>query len=143
MFISQAVAQGYPSIRDTGADLYRLPKCEVEWVAPSLSEVLDGSASGDEVVLPSTGEIVKDQPFAVPDMAWTAQTKKRLQTLISKAAVQTITPDEAREMRNLQALRRTNTPSRTYDELVRTAERDRLVNNLKNALETYVHFVQQ
>ncbi|GEM_PF-6905191 len=76
-----------------------------------------------------------------PGREWSAEAKKRLEKLVSKAALKTIAPEERRELRELQGLRRENMPGRTYEDIMRTAELDRRLENLKRALEEYVNYL--
>jgi hypothetical protein len=149
MLVTPMMTPEYPHVCDTGVEPYRIREASVEWVAPPLPETQDGSMSGDgmdfalsETALSGADGIAENETIHVPDTEWTERTKKRLQALIAKAALKTITPQEKYEMRELQALRRANSPGLTYEELVRTAERDRLLDRLKNALEAYVNFIQ-
>jgi len=52
-----------------------------------------------------------------------------------------ITQEERRELRDLQSIRRENVPGRTYEDIMRTAELDRRIANLKKALEEYVNYI--
>ena len=134
-----------------GADAYahRIRGHEAVCVASAAFGVVDGAGHTDSVEpvlapLEKNTSIAADEGSAsisIPDREWTPDAKKRLDKLVMKAALRTITPEERREMRDLQSLRRENASGRTYDDIMRTAELDRRLENLKKALEEYVNFL--
>jgi len=75
------------------------------------------------------------------DTEWNYKTKKQLTKLIEKAAFKTITQEERSELSELQALRRANTTNRTYEEIIRSAELDRRLEKLTEALREYVNYL--
>lgn len=94
------------------------------------------SGEGTEIAVDEGSTLI-----SIPVREWTPITKKRLHELVEKAALKTITQEERRELRDLQSIRRENVPGRTYEDIMRTAELDRRIANLKKALEEYVNYI--
>jgi hypothetical protein len=130
-------------------DMHCIRGHEAVWAAPAVSGVVDEVGLSDSVgpILSPSGEgteIAVDEGstlISIPVREWTPITKKRLHELVEKAALKTITQEERRELRDLQSIRRENVPGRTYEDIMRTAELDRRIANLKKALEEYVNYI--
>lgn len=69
---------------------------------------------------------------------WNNTSKKRLQSLITKSALEPLSQAEKAEKLALQHIRRQETPARTYEEIVYEAERAQKLEALLTALADYV-----
>lgn len=74
---------------------------------------------------------------------WDEAAAARLRTLNVKFALQTITPEEDSERKELQLLQRRDIPVRSYPEIVAAATREARERDLVEALERYVRDVKQ
>ncbi|MFA7172328.1 MAG: hypothetical protein WC340_02765 [Kiritimatiellia bacterium] len=136
-------------MRNTGSYMYGNRGHEVVWEQSICCGVLthdgcvDAIASDVEATADKAG-IVSDErliSIVIPDSKWTPEAKKRLGDLVVKAALKTITHEEQSELRKLQAIRRANISSRTYEEIIRNAELDRRLEKLTKALKEYVNYL--
>lgn len=136
-------------VRGADAYVHRIRGHEAVCVATAACGVVDGAGLSDSVEpvlspLEESTAIAADEgstSVSIPDREWTPAAKKRLDKLVMKAALKTITQEERLEMRDLQSIRRENAPGRTYEDIMRTAELDRRLENLKKALEEYVNYL--
>ena len=136
-------------VRGANEYVHRIRGHEAVFVASAECGALSGGDHADaveSVLTPIKGDatVEADEGSAtvsIPDREWTPASKKRLEKLVMHAALKTITPEERREMRGLQSIRRENAPGRTYEDIMRTAELDRRLENLKKALEEYVNYL--
>jgi len=148
-FILPVPLENVNYVRGTDAYVHRIRGHEAVCVASVACGVVDGvghSDAAESVLAPleeSTAIAANEgkSSVTIPDREWTPAAKKRLGKLVMKAALKTITPEERREMRNLQSIRRENASCRTYEDIMRTAELDRRLENLKKALEEYVNYL--
>ena len=74
---------------------------------------------------------------------WDEAAAARLRALNVKFALQTITPEENAERKELQQLQRNEIPTRSYREIIADATREMLERDLVGALERYVRNVKQ
>ena len=74
---------------------------------------------------------------------WDDAAAARLHDLNVKFALETISPEEDAERRELQALQRRDIPTRSYREIVAAATREARERDLVEALERYVRDVKQ
>jgi hypothetical protein len=104
----------------------------------------DGESSANAyVVLESNGGTIcassQAGKISIPlPKEWDDTSKKRLRSLITKSAVGPISNAEQAEKFALQNMRRQETPSRTYEEIIYEAERARKLEVLLTALADYV-----
>jgi hypothetical protein len=135
-------------VRGTDAYVHGVRGHEVVWVASDHGLLLEGEVIKDSDADLSSGlgnmvgmASAVSNSVSFPDREWTPLTKKRLESLVVKAALHTITPEERREMRDLQGIRRENISGLTFEDVMRSAELDRRLANLKKALEEYVNYL--
>lgn len=74
---------------------------------------------------------------------WTARDEAKFDDLAFKKVSSKITPDENRELKQMIAARRRDVPGRTAGEIMRTAEHDRLLREMRQVLEKYYVFTKK
>jgi hypothetical protein len=79
-------------------------------------------------------------PTAALKGKWTKKEQKRFDALLLKKIEKNISLDEKKELDNLTLLRRQKAPSRTADEIMRTARRQKFILEMNELLRKYVKF---
>lgn len=84
-----------------------------------------------------TADVVVMNSLSVID-GWDGATQKRYSELAVREALETITPSEERELKNLETARERTLAPPSYEEIVRSVEAKRRTEDLISALSRYV-----
>jgi hypothetical protein len=77
-------------------------------------------------------------PMFDSERKWGRTEKRRFDDLLFKQIKRTINQNEKKELADLMFLRRQKVPSRTADEIMRSAQRQKLITEMNDLLNRYV-----
>ncbi len=120
---------------------------EIVWCSPAkigFDSVQSGISDHNSISVPTTQEYSENENnvfIKSPLTEWTPDANKRFKELVRESALGIITPADRQELHYLQTIRRSNTPGRSYEDIVRSAELAKRLKVLKEALADYVKFL--